>query len=210
MTNIKTIKIPISSLVNEQIQTHYDTPEKIKELRKSLIQKISAMCTNASKMVLIKKIPCEIDVAKDLKRQIQTQDIPLSEFNLDDYNNYAKEDPNWLPDELKDEKPILFFELKIREHTYENLKLSAKLFHARMEKYITSLEMSAEEKKKLTNDQKTKFAQAKEMKSKQAPQYNCIEHFIYEHLFAGITESLLTKIESGITADFEEDYPDQK
>jgi len=207
MTNIKTIRIPISAIVNDQIQIHYNTPQKLKELRKLLIQKITAMCTNASKMVLIKKIPCEIDVAKDLKRQIQTQDISLSEFNLDDYIKYTKEEINWLPDELKDEKPV-FFELKIRGHTYDNLKLSAKLFRARMEKYLESLEMSVEEKEKLTDEQKTKFAEAKEMKSKNAPQYNCMEHFIYVHLFAGITDNLLTKIESGISADFEEDYPD--
>jgi len=208
MTNIKTIRIPISVIVNDQIQIHYNTPQKLKELRKLLIQKIIAMCTNANKMVLIKKIPCEIDVAKDLKRQIQTQDIPLSEFNLDNYIKYTKEEVNWLPDELKNEKHV-FFELKIRGHTYDNLKLSAKLFRGRMEKYLTSLEMSAEEKEKLTNEQKTKFAEAKEMKSKHAPQYSCIEHFIYVHLFSGITDSLLDKIESGISADFEEDYPDK-
>lgn len=208
MTNNKTLKIPISTLVNEQINLYYDTPEKIKELKTALILTVLNMCVSANNMVQVHQVPCEIDVAENLTRKIQNIQLSLSEFNLDNYIQYTKEEPNWIPKELKTEEKIHYIELKIRGPTYNGLKLSCKLFRARMDKYIESLEMSAEEKEKLNDDQKKKFEEAKKLKLKRAPNYNCFEEFIYGNLVDKISHNLLTQMEKQILEDFNKDYPE--
>ena len=208
--NITVLKIPISKLLDQEIKDNFDTPQKLKDLRKILIGEISMICTNSSKMIFNETIPCEIDSASNLTRKIITKNVPLSEFDLEQYlENDLKEDPTWVPKSLKGME-IKYFEIKIRNKTYEKLKVGGQLLCARMEKFAESLKMSDEEKEKLNDDQKKIFEEAKEMKLLKSEKFTCMQEFIHHHLFKPITDSLVGKIDLQIQKDFEDDYPAEK
>ncbi len=209
MSEITTLKLPISSVTEEEIYNNYDTPQKLKELRSALIQRISAICTNSQKMILNETVPCEIDTASKLTRKVETKEYPLSEFDLEEYLEHLQEDPAWVPKSLKD-KEVKHFELKIRDKTYKKLVIGAQLLSARMQKWDESLEMSDEEKEKLNDEQKIKFEEAKKMKQHKSKVFVCMQEFIYEQLFPAISESLTAKVDAQIRKDFEEDYPNVK
>lgn len=208
MTNIKTIKIPISEALHNAIEKQYDTPNKQRELRLGLIQQAKVICKNATKMVFARKIPCNIDKVTKLTRQTIQEEIPLDEFDLDSYIQYTTEKPEWIPDELLKEPNLKHFELKVKGDTYDQLKLGARVLSARIDKFNNSLTMTAEEEEKLTKEQKEKFAEARKIKL--SKMFVCFEEFLYEQFYGPLSETVLSKIDTDIDEGFDELYPEVK
>lgn len=205
MTNIKTIKIPVSMAINETIEKEYNTSNKQRELRLGLIQQAKVICKNATKMVFARKIPCNVDKVTNLTRQTIQQEFSLSEFDLDSYIQYTSEKPDWIPDELKDENEIKYFELLVKGETYDKLKLGARVLCARIDKFNKSLDMTAEEKLKLNEEQKEKFEIARKIKV--SKMFVCFEEFLYEQFYGPLSETVLAKIDVDIDKSFDEIYP---
>ncbi len=207
MTTIKTLRIPLSLDASKEILIHYSTPEKLRTLRQLLMQTIKTICNNTTAVNLNKKMPCKIEVAKDLTRSAEIKEFPVDEIDFESYNDYLKLNPDWLPEELTKDK-VSYFEIKIKEKTFNKMIAGSKLLCARIEKFNESLEITPEETEKMNEEQTKAFEKAK--KIKQQSYFTCFEEFVYEQLYKPLTDNIMQSGDIEIETDFQELYPVEK
>lgn len=187
-----------------EIDKQYPTDVKLKELRAFLMQTVKTITSNATGVMLHKKLPAKVEIADNMTRSDKIEQFPLSEFDLDSYIKYLKEDPKWLPEKLESDEKHTYFELKVKGKTYDKMKTGAKILCARIEKFNDSLNATPEEKEKFNKEQAAAFEKARKIKSQSL--FICFEDFLYDQFYKPIIDSVMRQGDQEIDADFEELY----
>lgn len=202
-------KIPMTKEFLEELEDTYVDQEK--SAHRFIFELITNLCRDAKNCKLSKSTPVNRWKNKQrVQEVVKFKDIKLGEYTL-------PSNPKWLPKDT-DAEDMTFFELKLRDKTWEYLILHGQVLTIRVKEYnesttkheatiLQGLRDNGTAKEGIKN-QEEQNQTALEKRVEQIPK--CIEQAVFEQIFPQIHQAVQRNIDQVFNAEFDAEYADEE
>jgi len=202
-------KIPMTKEFLEELEDTYVDQEK--SAHRFIFELITNLCRDAKNCKLSKSTPVNRWKNKQrVQEVVKFKDIKLAEYTL-------PSNPKWLPKDT-DAEDMTFFELKLRDKTWEYLTLHGQVLTVRVKEYnesttkheaaiLQGLRDNGTAKEGIKNQEEQNQA-ALEKRTEQIPK--CIEQAVFEQIFPQIHQAVQRNIDQVFNSEFDQEYAEDE